>query len=319
MTFRQLIVIQNTGKHSAHVRICSPNSIAFQIKTLQGGVFLSPGLRILRWVHYSYKRNSVLHAMIPIYINWTYIDYHVICTLAKENLSIEPISLDFGIVDIGSTSGIKILTLKNEGGKSTRFAVDLGPNEMELSVRPLKGVVRTRSKMALRVELIGVEEGSFCGEFWIKSTPNIQVPVRVNIIIPRLVVYHPNTTGDFTLIDFSPTFTNTVRHDTLILRNHSAQVSNFVVLGEIENDLIPINNINLKKHPEFEVFKIHPLEGRMDPFEGRIFNITFSPTNKVLKNVDEFRKDESRDFMIFVRIFRIHCTEVKDIISMPIL
>lgn len=67
------------------------------------------------------------------------------------------------------------------------------------------------------------------------------MPVQVNVIIPRLVVYHPNATGDFTLIDFPPTFTNTVRHDTIILRSFSAQNANFVVLGEIDNDLIPIS------------------------------------------------------------------------------
>lgn len=83
-------------------------------------VVLSPGLKILRRVHYSYKRTSVLHAMIPIYINLKYIDYHVICTLAKAILSIEPTSLDFGLVDIGSNSGIKTLNLKNDGAKSTR-------------------------------------------------------------------------------------------------------------------------------------------------------------------------------------------------------
>lgn len=27
MTFRQLFIIQNVGKHPAHIRICSPNSI----------------------------------------------------------------------------------------------------------------------------------------------------------------------------------------------------------------------------------------------------------------------------------------------------
>ncbi|XP_048506243.1 cilia and flagella-associated protein 47-like isoform X1 [Athalia rosae] len=318
MTFRQLFIIQNMGKHPAHIRICAPNSIAFKIKTLQRGMFLSPGLRILRWVHYSYKRTSVLHTMIPIYINWNYIDYHVICTQATEKLSIEPSSLDFGLVDIGSTSGIKILTLKNDGGKTTRFAIDLGPNEIDLSIKPMRGLVHAHSKILLRVEVIGVEEGTLVGEFWIKSSRNIQVPVKVNIIIPRLVVYHPNTTGDFTLIDFPSTFAGTTRRDTLILRSLSAQVSNFVVLGEIDSDLIPIKNINVEKHPAFQVFSIHPHEGRMDPFEGRVFNIAFSPTIKVIKDLEELRKQGSQDFMVFVRIFRVHCTEVEDIIRKEI-
>lgn len=47
-----------------------------------------------------------------------------------------------------------------------RFAVDLGPNEMNLTVRPMKGIVQARSKVSIRIELIGKEEGTFFGEFW---------------------------------------------------------------------------------------------------------------------------------------------------------
>lgn len=71
----------------------------------------------------------------------------------------------------------------------------------------------------------------------IKSTPNIRVPIKVRVIVPKLVVYHQNTTGDFTLIDFPSTVENTCRYDTFVLRNLSSRVSRYVVLGEIDDGL----------------------------------------------------------------------------------
>lgn len=73
--------------------------------------------------------------------------------------------------------------------------------------------------------------------FRIKSSPNIRIPLKVNVIAPKLVVYHPNTTGDFTLIDFSLAVANTRKYDSFVLRNVSSQVASYVVLGEIENEV----------------------------------------------------------------------------------
>lgn len=85
------------------------------------GIILNPGFSIRTMVTYSFKRPSLLHVVIPIEINGEILDYRVICKLLVEGISVEPKSIDFGIVDIGHSSGIKIITLKNEGGKSTRY------------------------------------------------------------------------------------------------------------------------------------------------------------------------------------------------------
>jgi len=59
----------------------------------------------------------------------------------------------------------------------------------------------------------------------------------VRVIVPKLVIYHPNTTGEFTLIDFPPTIENTCRYDTFVLRNLSSRASSYVVLSEIDNEV----------------------------------------------------------------------------------
>lgn len=71
-------------------------------------------------VTYSFKQPSLLHTVIPIEINGKTIDYHVTCKLLNEGIDVEPKLIDFGIIDIGYSSGIKVITLKNKGGQSTR-------------------------------------------------------------------------------------------------------------------------------------------------------------------------------------------------------
>lgn len=93
---------------------------AFQVKTSKRGVILSPGLSISSSVIYSFKRPSLLRAIIPIEINDKILDYCVICTIATERIGIKPTAIDFGTVDVGYTSEPKVITIFNEGGKSTR-------------------------------------------------------------------------------------------------------------------------------------------------------------------------------------------------------
>lgn len=91
------------------------------MKALNKGVLLNPGLSLRTTVTYNFKRPSLLRAVIPIEINGKIIDYRVICKLLVEGISIEPKAIDFDIVDIGYSSGVKIITLQNVGGKSTRY------------------------------------------------------------------------------------------------------------------------------------------------------------------------------------------------------
>ncbi|XP_077263814.1 cilia- and flagella-associated protein 47 [Temnothorax americanus] len=209
VTYRQRIIIKNIGYKPAFIRIRQLNFIAFQVKALKSGIRISPGLSITTYVTYTFKRTSISHAIIPIEINGKIFDYHVISTVAIEYISIEPKLIDFGTIDIGYSSGLKIVTIRNEGSKSTRFAIDLGQNDLDLMIKPLRGRIKPQKEIKLQVELMGVNEGPFYSEFWIKSTPNIRVPIKVRVIVPKLVVYHTNTTGDFTLIDFPPTVENT--------------------------------------------------------------------------------------------------------------
>lgn len=59
--------------------------------------------------------------MIPIEIDGDVLDYPVTCKLAVEGIGIEPKSIDFGIIDVGYKSSSKTITIRNKGGKRTRY------------------------------------------------------------------------------------------------------------------------------------------------------------------------------------------------------
>lgn len=61
--------------------------------------------------------------------------------------------------------------------------------------------------------------------------------MRVTVIIPHLNINYPKTTGDFALIDFPKTIENTQKFDSFTLKNYSSQVSSYVVLAEVDNEL----------------------------------------------------------------------------------
>ncbi|KYN34233.1 Uncharacterized protein CXorf59 [Trachymyrmex septentrionalis] len=301
---RQRIIIKNVGYKPALIRICPLNSIAFQIKTRKSGIRVSPGLSITTYVTYTFKRASILRAIIPIEINGKIFDYHVISTLATEYINIEPKSVDFG---------------KNI--KFSRFSIDLWQNDLDLMIKPRRGRIKPHKEIILQIKLMSRNEGIFYTEFWIKSTPNIRVPIKVHVIVPKLVVYHPNSTGDFTLINFPPTIENTCRFDTFVLRNLSSRASSYVVLGEIDNEVKCIPDIDRKQHPTYSIFEIHPFEGRIGPFQGIILEVRFSPINILSQRRKEqeqkqWRKCENKypnqkntDFMQFIRIVRVQCIE----------
>lgn len=51
-------------------------------------------------------------------------------------------------------------------GKIDRFSIDLRQNDLDVSVKPLRGTVRPSREVTLRIELVGAYEGVFHSEFW---------------------------------------------------------------------------------------------------------------------------------------------------------
>lgn len=71
-----------------------------------------------------------------------------------------------------------------------------------------------------------------------KTEPLQSVLIKAIFMKPSLSAMHPLTTGDFTLIEFEPTLEQSIRSETLIVRNLSSRTSSFTVMAEIGADVM---------------------------------------------------------------------------------
>lgn len=77
------------------------------------------------------------------------------------------------------------------------------------------------------------------------TADNVSTRMQAHIQVCKrsLLTLHPNTLGEFTLIDFKSTFCGSERYETVVVYNKAATVSLFVVLAEIgNNNLVSKNN-----------------------------------------------------------------------------
>lgn len=47
-----------------------------------------------------------------------------------------------------------------------RFSIDLGQNDLDITVQPLHGRIKPQKELKLQIELMGVNKGVFYSEFW---------------------------------------------------------------------------------------------------------------------------------------------------------
>lgn len=87
-------------------------------------------------------------------------------TKGQAFVEIVPTAIDFGRVDIGSKPVEKKLVVRNVSSCATKFLVDLGRNELQLQVTPLKGWIRPHSSVTIWIQLIALEVGDFTSEIW---------------------------------------------------------------------------------------------------------------------------------------------------------
>lgn len=81
-------------------------------------------------------------------------------------IEIVPPELDFKSVNMGASAKTLKMTIMNTGGQGTKFTVDLGRNELDLVVRPMRGTIRAKNQITVYVEMVGVREGEYFKELW---------------------------------------------------------------------------------------------------------------------------------------------------------
>lgn len=60
-------------------------------------------------------------------------------------MSLSPKVINFGDIDVGNASEQLSVQLTNNGHKRAQFVVDLGRNDLEIIVEPMKGIIQVHS------------------------------------------------------------------------------------------------------------------------------------------------------------------------------
>ncbi|KAG5884668.1 hypothetical protein JTB14_033206 [Gonioctena quinquepunctata] len=288
--FKQSLKIINAGKYPALVRLFPPTSQAFKMHPLPKGETLPSGMSIVRNMYYTYtSAMAIPQACLSIYINEKLVIYDIEVHISAPCISLSPKILDFGEVDVGTASQQMVLELKNSGHKLGQFVVDLGRNAFDLIVHPMKGIVEPMRSVEIKVELLGTQEGTFMKEFWIKTEPPQRGYITGKFILANLVIEHPITIFDLTVIDFPRTYYGAQNKRTLVVQNNSSRATMFCTVAEAHERLIDDN---------LKCFYITPKEGRLMAKHKYILGVSFIP--KRMKTITQ------NYCMTFLRILRIN-------------
>ncbi|XP_057651184.1 LOW QUALITY PROTEIN: cilia and flagella-associated protein 47-like [Diorhabda carinulata] len=275
--FLEKFRIINLGKVPAFVRVMQPTSKAFRMKPLSKGCILSSGLSITRYIRYTYFSATALPQVhVTVYINEKPILYELVVNLSQALVKTTPKILYFGDINVGTSSDQLSLTLHNEGQKITHFSVDLGRNDLELIVDPMKGSIKPDESIIIKVEILGSREGQFLKEFWIKTEPPQRILLTGTFITPKLTIEHPPNSFDLIIIDFPKTYYNADSIRALIIKNNSSTSTMFCTMANCNNEEKTLEEAK-KIDNNLKFFLFNPKEGRLTKNHKAIIIITFAP------------------------------------------
>lgn len=300
-TFYEKFTILNRGPNAAFIRIGAASSYAFKVKTLLRGQKLCSGLTITRSVKFQCLcSSSVPTATLPIYINGERIDYKLHVVLCSVDLTAEPATLNFDVINGGPNAAVRILSVRNDGTRSVRFNIDLGRNEMEFIVEPSKGIMQPKSTTYLRVECLSNAEGQFSKEFWIKCETPLRVGMVGKIIHPQLQAIHENALRHFTFIDFPKTYVGASTSKLFLIKNFSSVPGIYCILADINDKIVDLRYAS-RKQTDFQNFSVKNVEGIMEKFESRIVEVTYTPSKS--------KRSASKTYSFCcLRIMRVPCS-----------
>ncbi|GJQ85090.1 hypothetical protein Trydic_g15777 [Trypoxylus dichotomus] len=304
-TYRRYLTIRNVGKSKVLVKIAKPTSLAFSIKEVKGCA-LSPGLCLVKEVSYVYTHANVPYCMLPIYINEERVDYEIFAQSSAPEISFQPQSIEFGLVDTNSSSKTHILYLRNDGSKTTRFHVDSSSFlNHKIMVDPYKGHIQPRSVVEIHVNLISDVPGNVLGSLWLKCDKPFAIPVRGEVISPMFEPICDSLATSFIVIDFPPTYVGATSARTMYIRNYSASEAMFCIWGEVARQPMTLDCCK-NSDKDFNYFDVFPKEGVWESKEVKMFHFFFKPTKcSSPQKLSPF-------YLCIYRIYRTKCKYLKD-------
>ncbi|KAF6214872.1 hypothetical protein GE061_009616, partial [Apolygus lucorum] len=310
--YTTVLTIVNISTHTMHLSISQPYSSAFHIKDPGTSIAIAPGLSITRKITYKCAEGQLFDTVIPIRVGQSLILLPVKVVPGQVQVLVEPTTINFGRIDLGSAFVTKSVHLHNKGSIAAKYTIDLSKNELDIMITPRSGTIKPYSTVVVKIQLAGLVVGEHETEFWVKTTPACRFLVWVTVVVPFLKAIHPFATEEFTLLDMQPTFPGTCRYSTLLVRNSSSEMSSVVVSCECDG-LVMSPALAAQEDPCFKHFRLQPYDGTLAPFENRIFTMWFCPrAPEYERGWKRLRKESTSQYLCFFRIQRVTVTHSEE-------
>lgn len=150
-----------------------------------------------------------------------------------------PRVLNFGQINQTHSIYTEKLTIYNKGFKTSKFVFDLANNPLGLLVKPLRGYVEPNSFTIVQISLVGLEEGQFYKEIWVKCDYPFRFTIAVCVVKPKLFICSPKIyTESFLPIQFPATYAMCKNFKSIVVKNHNLLESNYIVVPELNLDVM---------------------------------------------------------------------------------
>lgn len=172
-----------------------------------------------------------------------------------------PRVIDFGKINQGHMMHSKDIWIYNTGIKICKFEFDFSHNALGLTAMPSKGWLEPNQHVSVKLSLLGIEEGSFSKDIWVKCPFPFRVAIHVEVIIPKLYICHPlHGNESFMIANFRPTYANCNIVQSFRVFNYNMMETNYVIVPEFNNDVV-VSIIYKKKtkHLSFKQRFMHSL------------------------------------------------------------
>lgn len=95
------------------------------------------------------------------------------------------------------------------------------------------------TSVEIKLELLGIHEGFFNKEFWIKTEPIQRVRLLGTFITPKLEITHPlDTSYNLTMVHFPKTYYGAESSKILVIKNQSSRPTMFCTVAELQGQTI---------------------------------------------------------------------------------
>ncbi|XP_014248689.1 uncharacterized protein LOC106666192 [Cimex lectularius] len=297
------LCVQNISCNITQFRFKQPFSRSYSINDNGTTKTLAPGLVLTKIITYKCTEGCITDSVITVVVVNEEIHLPIKVFKGEPKVLVIPSSIDFGRLDIGCPYVTKEILIINQGSCVTKGSIDLGKNELGLVVSRKNFQIAPYKRIKIKIQLAGLVVGQHSSEFWVKSAPSHRIEVKVKVVFPYFKALHPNSTGNFTLIDLQGTFPGAKRYETLIVRNVSSFDGVFVTSAEANDSIISLKEAE-EIDQSFKSFSVYPKEGNLLPFEGRIFTIWFDP-KFVEQQKGWISEQRTEQYLVFVRIQRV--------------